>query len=73
MTTKPMAPFPQYPPKFCENPDCKKGIGDKPAEFTPKTPWQHCCSKECRDHRTYLLNVKPKRQAARKDSEQSGA
>lgn len=38
----------------CENKDCGQ-------VFTKKSPWQKCCSDECRNHRTYVRTVLPKR------------
>jgi hypothetical protein len=50
-------PFGDYEKKSCGNPDCPK-----PGKmFKPVTPWQVCCSKECSNHRIYLLTVLRKR------------
>lgn len=52
-------PFGEYELRVCGNRDCGK-------KFKPTTPWQECCSKECRMHRAYLEGVLPKRRKAAK-------
>ena len=66
MPSKVTPPFGTYPPMLCENPDCKTGPGNTRVTFTPDTPWQKCCSTECRMHLNYL------KRKAKKKSEKSG-
>lgn len=77
---KTMAPFPTLEPRSCRNPDCATTCTDKkhkkdPAGrhvFSPKTPWQNDCSPECRNRYNYIAKTKPKRDAAKKKSDESG-
>lgn len=55
-------PFGDYAPILCGNRDCPERKTGK--TFKPKTPWQDCCSKECRNHKAYLKGVLPKRRKA---------
>lgn len=52
-------PFGEYDPKFCGNKDCPDRQAGR--KFKPTTPWQECCSKECRMHKAYLEGTVPKR------------
>jgi len=78
MPAKPMAPFPVYPPRLCENPDCQLGDDAQRKTFTPRTPWQSCCSKICAARKNYLRWKSTQPPAARKPgrpkkkSEESG-
>lgn len=57
-------PFQECAPKVCGNKDCPDRLEGR--KFQPTTPWQDCCSKECRNHKAYVERTLPKRHKAKK-------